>query len=428
MKNLFFLLGVVLLFPAAALATTETVSDNVQNVVYIECGDYTGSGVVIFDNVVLTNAHVVQDDFGETVETCYGGFVESAYETPEISFYLMPTIVKNDDYFDYAFTEAFDENDDPYIFPSAAVWGNSDSMILGEDITILGYPDSGLTGTTITSTSGSISGFSGSIWIKSDAAAEHGNSGGGAFDALGNYIGIPTSVATGELNSYTWIENVNSVFEDVYGADVFVRDYSTLYTRDNQVCFSDICYYFAVDEVAYPEFYTLPSDDSGTADVVEPEVVLPPEAGKYVAEKHDASLVTRMLGRILLQVEEHGEAWYVNPADSLRYYMANGAVAYTMMRNFSLGITDADLAKIPTVETSADMLAATSICSKNSLANQLKGKILLQVEQHGEAWYVHPDKCYRIYMADGDAAYDIMRFLSLGIANADLEKMPSGSF
>ncbi len=427
MKKLFFLFGFVLLFPAAALATTESVSDNVQNIIYIECGDYTGSGVVIFDNVVLTNAHVVQDDYGETEEVCYGGYVENAYETPEISFYLLPTIVKNDDYFDYAFTEAVDENGDPYIFPSAAIWGNADSMILGEDITVLGYPDSDLTGSTITSTNGSISGFSGSIWIKSDAIVEHGNSGGGAFDAYGNYIGIPTSVSTGELNSYTWIENVNAVFEDAYGADSFVRDYTTLYEQGNQVCFSGTCYYFAVDEVAYPEYYTLPGDEGGTASVADVTPIAP-TAGQYVAGKYDASLVVRLLGRILLQVEENGEAWYVNPADSLRYYMADGSVAYTLMRYFSLGITDADLAKIPTTETTAEMSELQSICSSNAFANQQKGKILLQVEQHGEAWYVDPDKCYRIYMKDGDVAYEIMRFLSLGITNTDLEKMPTGTF
>jgi len=419
MKKLFFLLGAILFFPAAALAT-GSVSDNVQNVVYIECGNYTGSGVVIFDNVVLTNAHVVQDDTGATVETCYGGYVESAYATPEITFYLTPTIVKNDDYFDYAFLEATDENGDAYVFPSSAVWGNADSMILGEDITLMGYPDSLLTGSTITTTNGSISGFDGSNWIKSDAAAEHGNSGGGAFDALGNYFGIPTSVSTGELNSYTWIENVNAIFEDAFGASSFVRDLSTLYERGNQVCFEGTCYYFAVDELAYPDIYTLPETED-TA------VVLPPEAGKYLSEKYDASIVQRLVGRILLQVEENGEAWYVNPKDSLRYYMANGFVAYDMMRFFSLGITDANLAKIPTVETSSGMLAANSVCATNSLANQLKGKILLQVEQHGEAWYVHPDKCYRIYLKDGAAAYDIMRFLSLGITNGDLEKMPSGT-
>jgi hypothetical protein len=98
-----------------------------------------------------------------------------------------------------------------------------------------------------------------------------------------------------------------------------------------------------------------------------------------------------------------------------------------MMRSFSLGITDADLEDIMVAGNTTDMLDVESICDGSPLANQLKGKILLQVEQHGEAWYVHPDKCYRIYLKDGEAAYDIMRFLSLGITNSDLEKMPFGS-
>ena len=53
----------------------------------------------------------------------------------------------------------------------------------------------------------------------------------------------------------------------------------------------------------------------------------------------------------------------------------------------------------------------------------LKGKILLQVESRGEAWYIYPDDGKRYYMTDGDAAYQIMKFLSLGISNIDLEKI-----
>ncbi len=140
----------------------------------------------------------------------------------------------------------------------------------------------------------------------------------------------------------------------------------------------------------------------------------------------DKDLTTRMLGRILLQVESVGEAWYVNPADGLRYYMEDGSTAYQMMRSFSLGITTNDLEKISSVETSEEMLDATSVCSENMLANSVRGKILLQVESHGEAWYVHPDTCRRIYMADGDAAYTIMRYLSLGITDADLAKLVAG--
>lgn len=144
------------------------------------------------------------------------------------------------------------------------------------------------------------------------------------------------------------------------------------------------------------------------------------------AKAYDLNLTQKMYGKILLQVQAHGEAWYVRDADSLRYYMKDGTTAYQMMRNYSQGITDADLAKIPHVNDTTTMNQSTSACSSNTLANRMKGKILLQVQQHGEAWYVHPVKCRAIYMADGAAAYQIMRYLGFGIANSDLEKIQIG--
>ncbi len=137
-------------------------------------------------------------------------------------------------------------------------------------------------------------------------------------------------------------------------------------------------------------------------------------------------LTERLHGYILLQVDQHGEAWYVRDTDDKRYYMANGDAAYSMMRFFSLGITDADLATIPSVSDTTEMLASASACDDNSLANSLKGKILLQVEQHGEAWYIYPDRCRMIYLEDGATAYTIMRFLGLGIADNDLAQIEMG--
>jgi len=132
---------------------------------------------------------------------------------------------------------------------------------------------------------------------------------------------------------------------------------------------------------------------------------------------------SRLLGRILLQVQNHGEAWYVRKSDAKRYYMSDGQSAYEMMRSFGLGISDEDLAKIPKAQNVAELNQSSSVCDKNSIANRLKGDILLQVQQHGEAWYVDPVKCRAIYLKDGDSAYEIMRLLGLGITNADLEKI-----
>ncbi len=138
------------------------------------------------------------------------------------------------------------------------------------------------------------------------------------------------------------------------------------------------------------------------------------------------SVARGLLGRILLQVQSHGEAWYVHPASGRRYYMKDGAIAYSMMRNFGLGITDKNLATIPSVATVNELKNSSSVCSSNSAAGKVKGWILLQVQAHGEAWYVDATKCRRIYMKDGTAAYALMRFLGLGIADVDLVKLNIG--
>ena len=121
----------------------------------------------------------------------------------------------------------------------------------------------------------------------------------------------------------------------------------------------------------------------------------------------DKNLSNKLRGKILLQVESHGEAWYVNPKNSKKYYMANGDEAYNIMRNLGVGIKNSDLEKIQ---------------SNKSVAKKHNGKIFLQVESHGEAYYVNSDGVL-YYLKDGDAAYEIMRSLGLGITNSDLRKI-----
>ncbi len=120
----------------------------------------------------------------------------------------------------------------------------------------------------------------------------------------------------------------------------------------------------------------------------------------------------RLKGRILLQVEENGEAWYIYPNDYRRYYLGRPLDAWNIMRFLGLGITNSDLAKIPTDGVAWD--------GEANLINRLKGQILLQVEEHGEAWYLSPVNGKRYYMGRPDDAFAIMRFLGLGIKTADL--------
>jgi len=128
-----------------------------------------------------------------------------------------------------------------------------------------------------------------------------------------------------------------------------------------------------------------------------------------------ASLPQRLSGKVLLQVEKNGEAWYIYPDNLKRYYLGRPQDAFDVMRNLGLGISNTDLSKIP----AKDDLFVGDV----KLCNRLKGKILLQVEGYGEAWYVYPNDLKRYYLGRPQDAFRIMKKLSLGITNTDLDEV-----
>ncbi len=122
-----------------------------------------------------------------------------------------------------------------------------------------------------------------------------------------------------------------------------------------------------------------------------------------------ASLTDQLKGRILLQVEQKGEAWYLDTASSKRFFMGRPADAFELMRRLGVGISNTDLQRVKTVPAFA---AAHS------------GKIFLQVEAHGEAWYINPTDKKAYYLGRPADAFALMQKLGLGISNRDLEMIP----
>ena len=119
-----------------------------------------------------------------------------------------------------------------------------------------------------------------------------------------------------------------------------------------------------------------------------------------------ASLASKLKGKILLQVEDNGEGWYINPDNSERCYLGRPADAFRIMRELGLGISE------------------DSYNSFNGYAPQrLAGKILLRVEANGEAYYVFPDNLKIYYLGRPTDAFKIMREMGLGITNNDLDKI-----
>lgn len=129
------------------------------------------------------------------------------------------------------------------------------------------------------------------------------------------------------------------------------------------------------------------------------------------------TLAQKLSGRILLQVEAKGEAWYVNPADQKRYFLGRPQDAFNIMRALGVGITDSDLAKIPTENQT---IINYQFSKKNT------GKIFLQVQDLGQAWYINPVNGLRYYLGRPDDAWRIMRQLSLGITDSNLSQITIG--
>ncbi|MCX6796782.1 MAG: PA14 domain-containing protein, partial [Candidatus Falkowbacteria bacterium] len=117
-------------------------------------------------------------------------------------------------------------------------------------------------------------------------------------------------------------------------------------------------------------------------------------------------LATQLKGKILLQVESHGEAWYINPGDAKRYYLGRPVDAFNLMRTLGLGVSNADFAKF------------NGFAPKN-----LAGKILLKVQDKGQAYYANPTDLKLYYLGRPADAFNIMRQLGLGISNKNLDKI-----
>ncbi len=132
-----------------------------------------------------------------------------------------------------------------------------------------------------------------------------------------------------------------------------------------------------------------------------------------VRTSSDSTLLGKTRGYILLQVEQRGEAWYVDPITAKRYYMKDGPTAYQMMRSFGLGVSEKDY----------ESMKAGNL----TLKSKLRGRIMLRAEAKGEAYYIHPKDLKMYYLQNGEEAYKVMRLYSLGVTDADLNKLSTAT-
>jgi len=119
-----------------------------------------------------------------------------------------------------------------------------------------------------------------------------------------------------------------------------------------------------------------------------------------------SDMSVRLKGRILLQIESHGEAWYINPDNEKRYYLGRPEDAFQVMRDLGLGISNKDFNTF-----------------NDKIPSRLLGKILIKVEDSGKAYYVNQADLKMYYLGRPADAFQIMRKLGLGITNNNLSKI-----
>jgi len=177
-------------------------------------------------------------------------------------------------------------------------------------------------------------------------------------------------------------------------------------------------------------------------------------------------LFNRLKGRIILKVQDKGQAYYLHFEEKKMYYLGRPHDAFAIMKSQALGITNANLAKIPVglsaiagQDADQDGLAdaleqalgtdpkktdtdgdghsdqaevasgyspldkAEKLIFDRGLTSRLSGRILLQVEGYGQAWYLNPLDQKRYFLSRPADAFNLMRQLGLGVSNQDYGRL-----
>lgn len=186
-----------------------------------------------------------------------------------------------------------------------------------------------------------------------------------------------------------------------------------------------------------------------------------------VIDKNTGSLSEKLKGKIILRVEQNGEAYYINPQNKSIHSLGRPEEAFAVMREQGIGIANQNLKQIPIglsnlegIDTDEDGLpdsfeevigtnkykkdtdedgyndkieveqgydplinnGAKKIIDLNFTNKQL-GKIFLQVENNGEAWYINPEDEKRYFLGRPADAFKVMRDLGLGISEGNFEEL-----
>ncbi|MDD5527561.1 MAG: putative zinc-binding metallopeptidase [Patescibacteria group bacterium] len=209
----------------------------------------------------------------------------------------------------------------------------------------------------------------------------------------------------------------------------------------------------SISEAAKPSFNTTPEAvnplSSTSQNSQGDKVVIITPKQNTLSNNIDLNLSKRLSGKILLQVQSGGAAWYVDPK-TYKKYSLNLSNIKNVIISRGVGITNTDINKIP---VAVDSLGAMNVAQdsdkdgysdKTELQNgynpngagklklntafavKQRGKILLQVQSKGEAWYVNPSNNRRYFLGNPANALNVLKNLGLGITDSNINKIGVG--
>ena len=156
---------------------------------------------------VITNKHVVLDIFGRAPKSCASLMPDGSRFTSNTNSNEVDISATG---LDFAILTINNSNTKLTGITSVSLNVCESKASTGAPILILGYPSIG-SASSVTATDGIISGYDDNYYI-TNAKVERGNSGGAAIDLKNDcYLGIPSFVATGGLESLARILDVSVI-------------------------------------------------------------------------------------------------------------------------------------------------------------------------------------------------------------------------
>lgn len=134
--------------------------------------------------------------------------------------------------------------------------------------------------------------------------------------------------------------------------------------------------------------------------------------------------IANVKGRILLQVQSAGEAWYVNHKTGERTLLGRPTDAFAAMRKEGIGVSTIDLKRLFGIVPSNQKELKVK---DSAFGQKLAGAIILHVERKGEAYYLDPSTMTAYFLGRPSDAFAVMRNRGLGITNENLSAVPQAS-